>query len=69
MLSDNESLKSKLGFINSVLVIFCLRINIVKKHIIDKFISYYKLDHLYNICEIIENKINKGYNINFYLSQ
>ena len=61
---ETDSLKSKLGYINSVLSEFCIKVATVRKQ--EKKgnkTSFYKLEHLHNISEIVEHKIKRGFTL------
>ena len=64
LFEEESSLKNKLGYINSILADFSLKISLNRKQ--EKKgnkTHYYNLTHLNNITEIIENKIKKGFEI------
>ena len=61
---DNSSLKGRLGYINSVLSDFALTISIDRRRDDQGHLaSYYKLQPLSSITEIIQYKINKGFEL------
>ena len=60
-LFDSGSLKAKLGVITQIIADFALKIEPFRiQEQVGNKTSYYKLVHLNNISEIIENKSNKG---------
>ena len=73
-IKKDPTTKAKLAFINTLLSNACLTIKRVQRTVNKKSCSYYKMEHINDIKEIIKNKHSKGHNIgipeerlNFYI--